>query len=278
MQPNLESKNEEFNSLIFDTKHRDDRVDFSPFPLVGEYTRYFDESINRGLRTGRMSERSYGIYKQMIDALNSTTSAGGERIFYRGVVSTDEFPIKNMKVGDEIRDPGFVSKSSNPYAALNFVDQFCCFLILRYPDGIKHLPIHKVSHFLGEFETIGYPGERFVITDINTSYSRIKMFLLDFIGYEDVSFEVDKSIDDGWPMFRFNLGRGPWYFPKRRLLMGDTDRMPLVPYVKYFDMMGKSAQSIDDRLYTLYASGDAEGVVKLPNYVSRDKLLELTSR
>ena len=236
-------------------------VNFDKYPLVDNYTKYYDQAINYGLRHKRLSPMSYLIVEDILDALDEVEPYDEELILFRGVKSTPTFPVNELSVGDEIRDPGFASKSGIFEVAWNFTDDNCCILVFLYPPGSKHINLTSISHFPEEDEYITYPGERFEVQEIflvNLGIIYKRVLVLKPIGYMynmlSLTNMVSSKVEEGVEEFLTKI-RLPVYMEDENTLLTDTNiRLPNVKVKRLYE------NEIRDKLYTLYVTGRAKNM------------------
>jgi hypothetical protein len=92
------------------------------FPNISKYTKWFDGSINHGLRKDRLSMKSYEIVKDILAALAETKPIEYELILYRGISPDEKYNIVDHKPGDVLSDPGFMSKTNTMSEARRFTN------------------------------------------------------------------------------------------------------------------------------------------------------------
>lgn len=228
--------------------------------LVHKYTKYFDEAINYGLRHSCVSYHCYRIIQQIFETLDNVEPYEDEVTFYRGVRHTSSFPIKNLKVGDIIRDFGFTSKSASREAALKFTRDSCCLLIIQYPKQSVHLNLEDISYFPDEMEFLTYPGEIFEITKIEGS--EITVVQKGYMEY-NIDDMLDHDIDilhrEFIRVLEKHLNNGV-FITDVKLLIANTDlKHPEI------QIMSPTDPFLYDRLYTLFVTGRTKHLSCLPD-------------
>ena len=170
--------------------------DDEKYDIIAEYTRYYDEAVNHGLRTGVLSKRCNRIVESIIETLNMAPPTEEIVTLYRGIKETSKFNVSSLKVGDLIKEKGFASKSSHLNVAADFAGEGCCILVVEYPPGSKLIGLDNVSQFPMEKEVLTYPGEVFEIIEHLDGYIYAKVV------WHEVNYVVDKSLDDNYETIR----------------------------------------------------------------------------
>lgn len=165
------------------------------------YSYIWDNIINRGIRTGKLSESGYLVARRLTHLLDKSQPNPEEITLYRGIVKTSDYDLTSLKPGDIITDPSFMSMSLSQSKANEFLDKesCCCLMFIRYPKlSAKFLYISKEYSALGieEYEMITYPGQMLQLTEYDKESGWL---FFDFIGYdrrEPLLNSVDLSIDN----------------------------------------------------------------------------------
>lgn len=261
----------------------------SKYPLIEKYTQYYDEPINEGLLNNKISDKSFNIIEEISEALDESLPYPEELILFHGITG----PNNIYSINELIEMPAFVSKSSIYVQAASFVkvdkkDQSpCCIFIIRYPPGSKQLYLRPISKFPDEDEYLSYPGEIFKVTDLlDISYLsygyKMRGIILDYVGnmYDDISQiknKIDSNIDKNYVIFRNCIQQyldQQLYFEDANIYMspgkGDIDSThsaneTFSKYIINGIIEQKTPEDINDRLYTLYASGKTNNIYLLPD-------------
>jgi len=254
--------NEMWNTFFHGIEDYNPPVDSSTvnYPLVKEYTQYYDEAINARLRGNNLSLTSYEIVRDIFQALDETDPYPDTLFLFRGVKSTPEFPVDTYIIGQEIQDPGFMSKTPIHSEATEFARGKCCLFIIIYPPGSKHLNLATMSFFGDENEYLTYPGEKFIIHDIlnlyteeDPNYILMKAYVLNYVGsmynnIEDIAEKINYNIDEQWPSFLDCISphlNSPLFFEDANIWVGSHTRRLI------------------DRIYVLYAIGYTKNIYSM---------------
>lgn len=140
-------------------------------PLAESSFRYNRSShtyINKALRSGDTSlgEREAGIVENLKTGFEGphVKTVSSESHAFRGVSSEWS---KQLSVGDEILDPGFMSVSADLETAKTFGDVQ---IVVRVPEGTQYLPGSAE-----EFEMILQPGTQLAVEYISPNGSIVGM-------------------------------------------------------------------------------------------------------
>lgn len=240
------------------------------YSLLTDYTKYFDEAVNQGLRTGVMSEKCDRIVKAITQAIDESSPTTKAMTLFRGVKSTKEFNIRDMNVGDFLYDPGFSSKSGKEHPAFNFAGDYCCVLVVEYPVGSKLLSMKEYSLFPEEDEYLTYPGEVLEIVKTSKNYRNMKILTVKPIEYRPKQYIIDKNIDLNYRKFKKEvLKHKNIFFPNINFMISETPHnvdlivnaegaftVDLDKYsYKSLDMKTKKTKEFGAKLYSMFVTG-----------------------
>lgn len=128
--------------------------------------------VNSSLRNKTIAPEVYKKIQGLVDEIKVNGKLYNTLTLIRGFK-----PWNDIKIGDIITDPGFMSKSNNAQFSEEFIDKKknCCLCIVHYPYPTKQLIL------INEFLT--FPGERFELADIGVYNSTITCYYLRMIPY-----------------------------------------------------------------------------------------------
>ena len=81
-------------------QHNDRIIEEYGFSSVRLYSKTFDQIINVGLRTGRLSETGFIIFRRIINMLNRAQRIPTDLFLFRGIKDVPSINIKGLKTGD----------------------------------------------------------------------------------------------------------------------------------------------------------------------------------
>ena len=235
-----------------------------------KYSKYYDTVVNWGLRAKRLSGIAFDIIKELYNELDDAKPTTKSITLYRGIHNGKNFKVDKLKPGDILYEPGFSSKTIDLPTAMSFTQQGCCLLEITYPPGSKFIQLEEYSQFPDEREYLSYPGETFEIKRTSSfgNFTIYEAFPLPNSPptLDKIEQMVDHNIDEMYPDFRECIGEPkdvPIYFQDVNLIM--CSFIPTGAHsVRYYNTAEHHEEDVEDKIYTLYASGAAKNVFVLP--------------
>jgi hypothetical protein len=139
----------------------------------------------------------YDSIQYLYDAIYNMPKSDEDIYYYRGVLDSTDINLGyiDVKVGDVIIEPGFVSMSRNKEITEIFMgsynsDQKKILLIIKMPKGSKALDISSISETKTEEESLALPGSTFRVIEIINN-DDIKTLIVEYIDniYNKVDFK-----------------------------------------------------------------------------------------
>ena len=141
---------------------------------IAKYSMYYDEIVNTGLRTKRLTGSGFNLAMSLINTIKITPLPQFDITLFRGIRETDNLKLSTLKAGDQFSDLGFSSKTLNLGTAVRFLksDACCCLQVYYQP---SHPLICLLQSYYDESEFLSYPGE-----------------ILEVVGVVDFAYEYEE--------------------------------------------------------------------------------------
>lgn len=144
----------------------DSVIEQGHIPTTHEYE-ISPDAYSGPLRYGFVSAESRKRIRALVAEIAKQGTVHTEAVLFRGMAH-----LSNVRLGDTVEDPGFCSKTLNPFVARGFAeDRFGSahgnknpvLAIVVYPVATVQLKLNDNSAFA---ELVGLPGETFQVTDL----------------------------------------------------------------------------------------------------------------